>query len=251
MISSLARRLVRDLAGLALPAECQVCGLPAGELRWVCLGCLDALQKLEQAPACPQCAFPLVLAGDPCPRCHGRGLPFITQIARLAVFQTPLRELILRMKYRQRWGLCRDLADRLLAREDVRCLLVAADVVVPVPLHWRRSFSRGFNQSELLAVHLTRNTNRHVVDAIRRRRHTPSQTLLRGIAARRRNVRDAFELHRPLAVAGRRVLLVDDVMTSGETLREAARALRSASPSRIDAIVLAVADPKGHDFTAL
>ena len=251
MIVALAKQLVRSLSDLALPAACEVCGGAAGELRWICPTCLAALEKLEQAPACPRCAFPLVLLGDPCPRCRGRGVGRIRHIARLGVFDAPLRELVHRMKYNRRWGLCADLADRLLARTDIRSLVVGADVVVPIPLHWRRSLSRGFNQAELLADHLTRHTNRHVVDAIRRRRSTPSQTSQTSFTARIRNVRDAFELHRPLSVAGKRVLLVDDVMTTGATLREAARALLPAGPACIDAIVRAVADPKGHDFAAL
>lgn len=248
---ALAKQLVRSLSDLALPAACEVCGGPAGDLRWICQTCLASLEKLEQAPACPRCAFPLVLKGDPCPRCRGRGFGRIRHIARLGVFDAPLRDLVHRMKYHRRWGLCADLADRLLARTDIRDLLVSADVVVPVPLHWRRSLSRGFNQAELLADHLTRHTNRYVVDALRRRRSTPTQTSQPSVSSRIRNVRDAFELHRPLTVAGRRVLLVDDVMTTGATLREAARALLPAGPACIDAIVLAVADPKGRDFAAI
>lgn len=251
MIAALAKQLVRNLSDLALPPACEVCGGSAGELRWICPTCLAALEKLEQAPACPRCAFPLVLHGDPCPRCRGRGFGRIKHIGRLGVFDAPLRELVHRMKYHRRWGLCADLADRLLARSDIRDLLVSADVVVPVPLHWRRSVSRGFNQAELLADQLTRHTNRYVVDALRRRRSTPSQTSQGSLSARIRNVRDAFELHRPLTVAGKRVLLVDDVMTTGATLREAARALLPAGPVCIDAIVLAIADPKGRDFAAL
>lgn len=252
MIAGLTRQFLSDFADLALPAQCEVCSqAAAAESRWICPTCLSQLEQLEQAPACDHCGYPLVLAGDPCPRCRGRGLGRIGKIARLGVFAAPLHELVLRMKYHKRWGLCCELADRLLRKPEVRELVVSAEVVVPVPLHWRRSLSRGYNQSELLAEHLTKNTNRYVVDALRRRHNTPSQTSQGSASARFRNVRDAFELQRPLAVAGRRVLLVDDVMTTGATLRAAARTLEAAGPASVDAIVLATADPRGQDFAAI
>jgi predicted amidophosphoribosyltransferase len=125
-------------------------------------------------------------------------------------------------------------------------------------MHPWRQVLRGFNQAELLArslvrarslettIQKSRTTPTPIVRALRRVKWTASQTSQHSLAARARNVRDAFELVDQQAVAGRSVLLVDDVMTSGSTLRVCARAIRHAKPVEINAIVLAAADPRHH-----
>jgi ComF family protein len=108
-----------------------------------------------------------------------------------------------------------------------------------VPLHRTRLRWRGFNQAALLGVALARRLNCPLDVATLARVHsTPSQTA-RDRAERRRNVRDAFAVRRPLRVAGQRVLLVDDVMTTGATADECARMLRAAGARRIDVLTLA------------
>ena len=116
----------------------------------------------------------------------------------------------------------------------------AYDVVIPVPLHRSRLRWRGFNQAALLGAALARRLNcpLDVTSAGTRVRSTPPQTA-RDRAQRARNVRDAFAVRRPARVAGRRVLLVDDVMTTGATADECARVLRAAGAQRIDVLTLA------------
>jgi len=113
-------------------------------------------------------------------------------------------------------------------------LLVDVDVVVPVPLHWRRRRQRGFNQAEALV----RSLGQPWQDALRRRRSTRSQTDLQA-AQRHRNVRDAFVLRRRASVSGRLVLLVDDVATTGATLEACARVLRAAGAREVRALTVA------------
>jgi ComF family protein len=117
--------------------------------------------------------------------------------------------------------------------------LPAADAVVPVPLHPRRLRQRGFNQSLLLAAWVSRSVERPLwPDALQRIRWTESQITL-DRAQRRSNVRGAFRVRRPGQVAGRRVLLVDDVYTTGATANECARVLRRAGAEEVYVVTLA------------
>jgi len=120
------------------------------------------------------------------------------------------------------------LAEALLSEVEVRRLLTRAAVMVPVPLHPARKRERGYNQAELLAGELARRSGLEVVaDALVRRRDTRSQTGL-SAAGRRQNVRGAFVVRRRGRVAGRVVVLVDDVVTTGATAMACARALSEA-----------------------
>ena len=113
------------------------------------------------------------------------------------------------------------------------------DGVVPVPLHWRRRWQRGFNQSELLARAIARSRGVPLMAALRRVRHTATQTGLSN-TSRRRNVAGAFQVRLP--VAGKRILLIDDVMTTGSTVAACAAALRRAGALRIVVLTVARAD---------
>jgi ComF family protein len=115
------------------------------------------------------------------------------------------------------------------------------DVLVPVPLHWTRLFARRFNQAALLAQALGRLVAKPVVvDALVRHKKTPSQGHL-GLTARRRNVQGAFRVPpgRQSQIQGKRVVLVDDVYTTGSTVRVATKALLRAGAARVDVLTLA------------
>jgi ComF family protein len=127
---------------------------------------------------------------------------------------------------------------------------VECDWVVPVPLHWKRHYSRGFNQSDLLGVALGKRFGKKCLGALKRIRDTPTQVGMTSQANRLENVKGAFKLAvKPCRLEGKKILLVDDVMTTGATLREAARELMKAKPDRISAVFLAAADPKNRGFT--
>jgi ComF family protein len=126
-------------------------------------------------------------------------------------------------------------------RQAGGALIDEADVLVPVPLHYTRLVMRGFNQSGWLAQAVAAETGRQVaVDALVRTRRTPSQAGLAG-RARRRNVSGAFKVRKAgwAAVEGKRVLLVDDVLTTGATLSACTRALKQAGARHVDVLVLA------------
>jgi len=122
------------------------------------------------------------------------------------------------------------------------------EVIVPVPSHWRRKFWRGFDQAAVLAQELSRRTGIPMVQALRRTRHTAPQA---GLTRRQRrdNMRNCF-VAAPEVVRGRRVLLIDDVLTTGATANAAAAALRAAGASHVGVFTLARADRAGAARTA-
>ncbi len=150
-------------------------------------------------------------------------------------YEGALRELILLFKYGRVQALAAPLA-RLLRRAVPR--EERYDFVVPMPLHWKRRWWRGFNQAALLAREISRHTGVPMLKAARRVRPTAVQAGL-GRTARRRNVTGAFSVRRPQAVRGKRLLLIDDVMTTGATAAACARALKRAGAAKVSIVVLA------------
>jgi ComF family protein len=240
---------LRHVVDFCYPRVCTVCN-GAGDDRSseLCTGCLDQLEKLEDAPACGRCAMPVAQPGAPCPHCEGHGTKPFQMIVRLGVFDDPLRHLVHKIKYRGCWTLAEFLADRLVEQERTTGLLTETNVLVPVPLYHWRHMSRGYNQAELIARRIGRRRGIKVAKALVRLLNTETQTRFHSKEARFENLRDAFGLLKPRAVQGRHVVLVDDVMTTGATLQSAARVLMEAEPASLSAIVVAIADPRHRGF---
>jgi ComF family protein len=158
---------------------------------------------------------------------------------RLGPYEGQLRDAVLRMKALAGEGLA-DLLGRTFAECRGDTLRTArADFVTPVPLHWWRRWTRGYNQSEAVARELAVGLGAEFVpDLLRRVRWTPQQVQPTR-EARRENVRGAFRVHKGARIAGKTVLLVDDVMTTGSTLGEAARTLVAGGAGRVVVAVLA------------
>jgi ComF family protein len=210
--------------------------------------------RLELSPACDHCARPIPEFLAPCPHCTGDGLKPYDRVARLGVFEEPLKDVIHQMKYHRRWPLAEILADRLMNHENVKALLSETKDhhtrLVAVPLYQWRQVSRGYNQSEVIARHLGKRCKIKLAHPITRLRHTETQTHL-SRTKRVENLKDAFALTNPRCIKGKHVVVVDDVMTTGATLQAVGRVLKEAEPASLCAIVVAVADPRHRDFQAI
>lgn len=191
------------------------------------------------APWCAVCGLPFVHPmgeGAVCGACAGRP-PHWDRARAVMRYDRHSRGLVLSLKHGDRTHLARSLGRWM--RRSGREVLDGADLLVPVPLHWTRLFARRCNQAALLA-HAIRSAGGPPVapDWLVRRRRTPSQGRL-GPLARERNVRGAFALRQGRSVAGKRLVLIDDVMTTGATADECARVLRRAGAGWIGVLTLA------------
>ncbi|NBB93839.1 MAG: ComF family protein [Gammaproteobacteria bacterium] len=217
-----------------LPPVCLICGRRARDGLDCCAGCEADLPT--NRIACCQCGLPLASPARRCGRCARRPPAFATTEAAFE-YVGVVESLVQRFKFR------RDLAaGRVLGALTAKRLAAAGaarpQALVPVPLHWRRRLWRGFNQSEMIARDLSRSLGGiPVADLLERRRATPAQSALPA-ARRGGNVRGAFRARLP-GCRPAHLALVDDVMTTGATLNECARALRRAGVVRVDVWVVA------------
>ncbi len=222
-------RWVDGVLNCLLPMRCLLCG---GGCRFdnICPPCLAGLPWNTRA--CSGCSLPLEgLAGGLCGACMGRRLAWDRVHAPL-LYEFPVDRLVQRFKFQGRLDCGRTLA------RTMREKPLADAILVPVPLHWMRCHSRGFNQSLELASHLARHFGLTLLPrSLLRRRRTMPQT---GLDARQRrsNLRNAFRW-RGAELAGASVLLIDDVMTTGSTAAACARVLRMAGAGEIEVRVAA------------
>jgi len=243
-----AKALLRHVVNFCYPGVCACCDAIAGDGATLCPACAEQLAALEIAPACDRCAMPLAQHGDPCPHCNGKGLYPLEKIIRLGIFEDPLKHLIHQAKYHRRWPLAEFLADRLLEQERVKGLLTETEVLVPVPLHAWRHIKRGYNQADVIARRLAKRCKLRVGYPVARLRNTETQTHLHSQEKREENIRDAFGLVNAKPIRGKHVVIIDDVTTTGATLKELARVVRDGEPASLCAIVVAIADPKRRGF---
>jgi ComF family protein len=240
--------MIRYLINFIFPPRCAGC-----DARFViesrehgCAACRASVERLS-APLCDTCGVPIELTLEAerdgtCRDCSSTP-PHFTMARAVARYRSseedyaPLPSIIRRHKYGRDQSLTHALAEFLddpmpLADNDY-------DLIIPVPLHPERLRWRGFNQAALLAATVARRLRRPLdVRSLARSRATSPQTA-KDRRERHRNVLDAFAVQRSARVANRRVLLVDDVMTTGSTVDECARTLLAAGARRVDVLALA------------
>jgi ComF family protein len=231
-----ARGAVRKIVDFALPPRCPGCGVITEGAHRFCLGCWQSLTFLGD-PSCARCGLPFEYdggAGTECGACLADP-PWFDRLRAAVAYGEVARKVALKLKYSGRPAVAETLAhfmQRHLAEEDHEAILV------PVPLHRWRIWKRGYNQSALIAQALAEHGGLAIeVDLIRRVKPTPP---LKGMGRRERalTVRGAFAMREGVrdSVAGRTLVLVDDVYTSGATANACARLLKRSGARAVNIV---------------
>ena len=205
----------------------------------VCVECWQKLNILE-APVCEVMGTPFAYdQGEGAISAEAVALAPPWSRARAAVlFDDVSKEIVHKLKYSDRTEAGLFMA-RLMARAG-RHLLVEADLIVPVPLHWTRLWKRRFNQAAFLAQHIAKASGKtHSPMLLKRIRATPQQVGL-DAEARRKNMRKAFAVSAKAKIKDRRILLVDDVRTTGATISACVEALKKAGAAHVDVLTFAL-----------
>lgn len=232
-IGTILGKAGKQAVDLLFPPRCAICDSLES---FLCPGCRSSLPRAEP-PRCAVCWQPSPIGT--CRRCE-ESRPSFDGLRSPFVFEGGARELVHRLKYQNQSVLAGPMAD--LAFSFLTKNQLPADVLVPVPLFPRRKRMRGYNQSALLAQALARQLGLPVNErTLNRTRNTTSQAGTNNSDERKANVRDAFTC-RDGQLAGKHVLLVDDVSTTGATLDACARALRGAGVKSVWALSFAHED---------
>jgi len=240
---NVARPLLRagqSLLDAILPPLCLGCAEIVASPGALCAECWPRFSFIA-APHCDRCGVPFaddLGSGAHCTECLTRP-PRFRRARAVLIYDDKSRRVVLPLKHGDRTDMARA-CGAWMARAGAE-LVAAADLVAPVPLHWRRLFTRRYNQAALLARTVARNADAALApDLLRRARWTGSQAGLKA-KERRRNVRQAFEVppRWQAKLEGRTVLLVDDVLTTGATVDACTRALTQAGAANVDVLTLA------------
>lgn len=229
---------------IVFPDDCRICEQPLQQISRVpvCGSCLGLPSPLAAEVYCQSCQTPYLNREaldehNLCSVCSTGEINF-DAIYAFGEYDGALRQLIHLFKYSKVESLAAPLS-RLL----IQALPFGRnfDVVAPMPMHWWKQRQRGFNQAELLAGPVARRLGQKVSTQLRRRRLTKSQAGL-SEAQRRENLKNSFCVKNPAEIRGKRVLVIDDVFTTGATLRAATETLKANGASHVSALVLARVD---------
>jgi ComF family protein len=225
---------------LLYPPVCTICTEPVATGEYLCPACDDKVVRIVP-PFCTRCSepFPGAITGEfSCANCEHRHLHFEAAVSAYRS-RGIVRRVVLDFKYGKQMHLRHLLGRWLLAAlDDTRLRGRHFDMIVPVPLHPARERERGFNQATLLANLLGARRSTLTKAALERTRYTTTQTAF-DRAERMENLRGAFRLRKRADVRGLRVLLIDDVLTTGSTVSECARVLKEAGASSVYAATAA------------
>ena len=244
----MSQRLSHHTLELLCPPQCPACHNEIDSAAEVlCPDCWRQIRESSPGDYCLVCGHnsgPFALIENRCHRCQN-ARPAVTRIVRVGPYQQVLRELILAFKFRRQSHLDTFLGKMLAAAIIGDPHIRQADMLAPIPLHWRRRWSRSYDQAQLL-THAThhalkqQNISIPVNSDLLRIRHTAPQTSM-AHSHRLQNLKGAFAVRPDTPIQGKHICLIDDVSTTGTTLRVAARTLIKAGAARVSAAVLAVA----------
>ncbi len=235
------KQLFHALLDVILPPICHICHsfIPNAGTLHICQTCHDRL-PLVSLPLCTLCGIPFSGTGNDhrCGACTLQPPHFDSARAHF-LYEGPIRDLIHAFKYNRKTHLRYPLA--LLVLEGISGVIADHDpnLIVPVPLHRSRLRQRGFNQAVLLGRVLSRHLALPMAPAALVRTRATEPQIELSAAERRANVRGAFAVKEPERIAGKSILLLDDVMTTGSTMDECAKELKKAGASAVIAVTIA------------
>jgi len=247
-IQAAGRRWLWGGVNLLFPPACCLCEAAIEDFSGGPLICTDCQPQLvSYVSACGACGSTLpagLAAGDDCAWCRAQKLRF-DRVVRLGRYDALLRQSVLSMKLPHQQPLSMALADLLCARRSDELVALRPDVVIPIPMHWTRRLWRGVNNPEIVAQRVAAALKiPYPAQLLVRSRHTEPQADL-SPDQRRKNVHGAFRVRPHRDLPGARILLVDDILTTGATASEAARMLKQAGAIEVCVAVVARAEG-GH-----
>lgn len=227
----LVKIAVNGIIELVYPISCLGCGYPCGEL--ICAECREGLELIKDS-LCLKCGKPTIRPVDECRECSGKRLPFDI-LRSVGVHAGPLREVVHNLKYGNGIRSARLLSGFMV--ELINRSGFEAEFITFVPVHRKTMGERGYNQALLLALQLSSKISKPVIDTMVKIRHTVEQNSL-PLKERGTNLKRAFLLKKNIDIKGKNVILIDDVYTSGATIKEASRVLKKAGASKIIAVTV-------------
>lgn len=230
---SIFSSLSNTILDFLYPPQCVICNAPGS---YFCDACQSKIEFIT-SPFCSQCGYPLSSEQEPCHQCHHHPLSYLNSIRSVTLFESgTIRNVIHKFKYENLHILGNSLASLLTTCYTINQM--KADIIVPVPLHKNRLKYRGYNQSTILAKAMASKLSLPVDEkTLVRHKQTQSQMSL-DANDRLKNVADAFSC-RSDTLTAKRILLIDDVCTTGATLDACAKSLKLSGASSIDALTLA------------
>ncbi len=239
-------KAIRDiffgLLDILYPRHCFGCdkGLYEERSAYICIGCQEKIMRTKVS-RCVKCGFVLgpgiIASNNGCPECEKTNLKFEKSFF-VSDNKEPIKNLIHQFKYKKHICLAKPLGHLLikLLGQEIICEI---DVIVPVPLHWKKKQKRGFNQSSLMAKKICKKLSLPIsINNLHRVKNTLSQTQLSRLQ-RQKNVYGAFRVKNPEKFNKKNVLLVDDVLTTGTTASECAKSLKNAGVNKVFLVALA------------
>ena len=242
-VSKVLHNIIVGLLDLLYPRICFGCNksFHEEEKGYICQMCLESIQQ-NGFKRCYKCGFELGLgvfsAGNGCHECKRANLRFERGFF-VSGYYGPLKELISQYKYNKHEFLAKPLGDLLIEHLLCQGIISEIDLIVPVPLHWKKKLKRGFNQSELIAKRISRELSIPIsVNNLSHKKNTLSQTQL-SRTERQKNVTGAFMVRKSKMFSKKQILLIDDVLTTGITASECARILIKAGAKKVFLLALA------------
>lgn len=232
-LAKFARMAVSEFVSFPCPACLR--NMPDEKCSGFCAECHGRLPLVKE-PACPGCGAENDGIFDVCGKCLKEDKRSWSKAVALMRMEDYGRELLHRFKYKNDTSLARPLGR--LAAGRIASSGMKPDFVVPVPLHWTRTFSRGYNQSRLVSHMISEESGIPMKRILRRTRRTPKQANLSG-SERRKNLQGAFSITDGAICRNSIILLVDDVLTTGSTLSAASSVLLENGASEINILILA------------